>query len=92
MKTITGPASATGKFHKSAEARRLLCLAASEILKDQPVSNFQTVPAGGVDAKAFWDAIPEGHKRRGIENVRQLSAAARRVFAWHFLCENLHEI
>ena len=92
MKTITGPESVTGKFHKSPEARRFLCLSAAEILKDQPARNFQTVPAGGVDSKAFWEAIPEQHKRRGKANARQLSAAARRIFSWHFLCENLHEL
>lgn len=89
--TITGPAQPTGAFPKYPERRRELCAEAVTLLERELAGNFQTIPAGGTDAKAFWDAIPEQHKRRGKNNVRQLSRAARRVYAWMFQCETLQE-
>jgi hypothetical protein len=89
--TITGPAQPTGSFKKSPERRKELCAEASALLSREEAGNFQTIPAGGTDAKEFWNTIPDQHKRRGKNNARQISRAARRVYAWMFKCETLQE-
>jgi len=89
--TIIGPAHPTGSFSKSPMRRKELCTESSTLLEREPAGNFRTIPAGGTDAREFWNSIPEQHKRRGKNNARQISRAARRVYAWIFQCENLHE-
>jgi hypothetical protein len=85
-KRIKGPIQMGGKYSKSPSQRQILTTWANVKLETADACSFKPFSTRATDNKAFWDAIPEHHKRlRKTDGVRQISSQARAVFAHAFL-------
>jgi hypothetical protein len=85
-KRIKGPIQMGGKYSKSPSQRQILTTWASVKLDTADACSFKPFSTAATDNKAFWEAIPEHHKRlRKSDGVRQISSQARAVFAHAFL-------
>jgi len=78
----------TGKWNKSPEQRAMLVQWASLKLQPQIGTSFRKFCRKASDNKAFWDGIPEHHKRRRkSDGAPQISKAARLAFVEAFLVD-----
>lgn len=85
---ISGPAVTTGKWNKTPEQRAMLVQWASLKLATVEGCSFRQFSKRASDNKAFWDGIPDHHKRRRkSDGVPQISQQARAVFAHAFLSD-----
>lgn len=85
---ITGPTMLTGKWKKTPEQRAMLVQWATLKLATLEGGSFRKFGRKASDNKAFWDGIPEHHKRRRkSDGAPQISKAARLAFVEAFLVD-----